>query len=542
MSKLQTCINAVSKAHCNGPFFNLRDRKVLQFIGVPLIKFTCLCNPTLRGRGQQAELSSEPNQPHQESWSSSRCKSQCNKEIGSFDRNLGFVSKNTELLDLPEGLAIDMDNANTYLRTAEAIARSGRHNYEGLRIPLTSGFDSTFLKENIDQYHDKQLMDYIRFGFPLNIDPNKCISTNATTNHASANNFPEAVAEYIDTELKHGTLIGPFIHPPYDTFTWSPLMTRPKEKGRRVILDLSYGDNSVNKATSRDHYDNVEFQLKLPNLDVLIPHLERLGPHARLFKVDISRAFRNVRIDPADALRLGICWHDRYYLDRNLPFGAVHGTAIFQRITDFIRFLMAQHGFTVYNYIDDMYACIHEHTAQQAFESLQDIILSLGLPLNEKKVLPPAKSMSIMGILVDVDKRTFSIPREKLNEIYEECARTMLKSQLAKKEFQSLLGKLLYISRCIQGSRIFMNRMLQLLRDMKDADYIILDENFFRDLNWFVSFLYTFNGVVKFRRDPVSVHAHVDATLVRLGGGLRQDSLLSTHTTRIDRSVFHNAL
>ena len=131
-------------------------------------------------------------------------------------------------------------------------------------------------------------------------------------------------------------------------------MTRPKEKGRRVILDLSYGDNSVNKATSRDHYDNVEFQLKLPNLDVLIPHLERLGPHARVFKVDISRAFRNVRIDPADALRLRICWQDRYYLDRNLPFGAVHGTAIFQRITDFIRFLMAQQGFTVYNYIDDI--------------------------------------------------------------------------------------------------------------------------------------------------------------------------------------------
>ena len=212
--KLQTCINVVSKAHCNGPFLNLRDRKVLQFIGVPLIKFSCLCNPTLRGRGQQSELIRESNQPHQESWSSSRSKSQCNKDICSFDRNLGFVCKNTELLDLPEGLAIDMDNANTYFITAEAIARSGRHNYKGLRIPLTSGFDWTFLKHNMEHYHDKQLMDYIRFGFPLNIDPTNGISTNATTNHASANKFPEAVSEYIDTELKHGTLIGPFDHPP----------------------------------------------------------------------------------------------------------------------------------------------------------------------------------------------------------------------------------------------------------------------------------------------------------------------------------------
>ena len=390
-------------------------------------------------------------------------------------------------------------------------------------------------------------MDYIRFGFPLNIDPINNISSNATANHASANKFPEAVSEYIETELKHGALIGPFDYPPHENFTWSPLMTRPKEKGRRVILDLSYGDNSVNKATSRDHFDNVQFQLKLPNLDVLIPHLERLGSHARLFKVDISRAFRNVRIDPADSLHLGICWQDKYYLDQNLPFGAVHGTAIFQRITDFIRFLMAQKGFTVYNYIDDMYSCIHQDKAQQAFELLQEIIVNLGLPLNEKKVLAPAKSMSIMGILVDIDERTFSIPRGKLNEIYEECARTMLKSQLAKKELQSLLGKLLYISRCIQGSRIFMNRMLQALRDMKDADYISLSESFFRDLAWFVSFLHTFNGVVTFRRAPVSVHAHVDATFVRLGGGggggLWQGSIFSTHTTRVDDwSLFDNAL
>ena len=518
MFKLHTCINVVLKAHLNGPFMNLKDRKVLHFTGVPLIKLNCSCNPTLRGRGQLSELTRELSGPHQESWSSVWSKSELNKHNFSFDRNLGFVSKNTELVDLPENLAIDMDNANTYLKAAEAIARSGRHNYEGLRIRLTSGFDWTLLKHNIDNYHDKQLVDYIRFGFPLNIDPTNYICSNAMVNHASANKFPEAVSEYIDTELKHGALIGPFDNPPHGNFTWSPLMTRPKEKGRRVILDLSYGDNSVNKATSRDHFDNVQFQLKLPNLDVLIPHLERLGSHARLFKVDISRAFRNIRIDPADSLHLGIYWQDRFYLDRNLPFGAVHGTAIFQRIMDFIRFLMAQNGFTVYNYIDDMYACIHADKAQEAFKLLQDIIVNLGLPLNENKVLAPAKSMSIMGILVDVDKRTFSIPREKLDEIYDECARTMLKSQLAKKELQSLLGKLLYISCCVQGCRTFMNRMLQTLRDMKDADYISPSESFFRDLAWFVAFLYTFNGVVYFRRDPVSVHAHVDATLVHLGG------------------------
>ena len=73
-------------------------------------------------------------------------------------------------------------------------------------------------------------------------------------------------------------------------------------------MDLSFGDCSVNKATCIDHYDHTPFNLKLPHLDAMIPQLEQLGHEARLFKVDISRAFRNVRIDLGDALHLGIKW------------------------------------------------------------------------------------------------------------------------------------------------------------------------------------------------------------------------------------------
>ena len=87
-------------------------------------------------------------------------------------------------------------------------------------------------------------------------------------------------------------------------------------------------------------YDCLPFTLKFPNLDSVLPQLEKLDQDACLFKVDISRTFRNVRIDPGDAVHLGIYWNNQFYLDKNLAFGAVHGTAIFQRMTDFVRFLM----------------------------------------------------------------------------------------------------------------------------------------------------------------------------------------------------------
>ena len=210
-----------------------------------------------------------------------------NKRTPAFDRNLGFVSSDTEHKKLPSCSPFDMDNTNTYLKVADAVVKSGHHNYEGLRIPLSSGLNWDFLQKNMEEYHDKQLMDYIRFGFPLNINRDAQVENNTVKNHASARNFPEAISDYITIELMFGALIDPFDQPPHENFTWSPLMTWPKDQGRRVILDFSYGDYSVNKATWADQFDDRGFQLKLLHLDMLLPHLEQLGPKASLFKVGI---------------------------------------------------------------------------------------------------------------------------------------------------------------------------------------------------------------------------------------------------------------
>ena len=164
-----------------------------------------------------------------------------------------------------------------------------------------------------------------------------------------------------------------------------------------------------------------------------------------MFKVDVARAFRNVRIDPGDAIHLGIRWRDQYFLDKNLAFGAIHGTAIFQRITDLVRYLMAKQGFVVHNYIDDIYAVCHRHHVNKAYETLKKILTSMGLPLNLKKVFSLCTKLNIIGITVDINTRTFSIAPEKIADIMRECVLMFLRDRFTKRELQSLLGKLLYI-------------------------------------------------------------------------------------------------
>ena len=46
-----------------------------------------------------------------------------------------------------------------------------------------------------------------------------------------------------------------------------------------------------------------------------------LGKGAKLAKIDIAHAYRNVPVHPADRPLLGMQWKDGIYIDTTLPFG-----------------------------------------------------------------------------------------------------------------------------------------------------------------------------------------------------------------------------
>ena len=98
------------------------------------------------------------------------------------------------------------------------------------------------------------------------------------------------------------------------------------------------------------------------------------------------------------------------------------------------------------------------------------------------------------------------------------CKNWETKTYCSKNQLQSLLGSLLYITKCVKPARIFLNRILQLLKDNFENTKILLTTEFFKDLAWFNAFLSQFNGITyydqKFSRIPV----HLDASLIGLGG------------------------
>ena len=140
-------------------------------------------------------------------------------------------------------------------------------------------------------------------------------------NHASAIQYVDQIDHYISEELAYRAIYSPFEQLPFPVHI-SPLMTRPKQNSdkRRTIMDLSWPKGaSINNAIHKFKYLDTYFSLSYPSIDHIVHHVKKLGPCSLLYKVDISRDSRHLRIDPGDIDLLGIL-HNQLFLDRSLPF------------------------------------------------------------------------------------------------------------------------------------------------------------------------------------------------------------------------------
>ena len=122
--------------------------------------------------------------------------------------------------------------------------------------------------------------------------------------------FKDHVDHYIKTEKEHGAILGPFKDPPFPLHT-SPFLTREKSNStnRRVIVDLSWPlGKAVHDAVHPDKYLELVFLLTLPTIDDIIKGVKKFGKNCNLAKVDISRTFKHIPIDPRDLEYLGLFW------------------------------------------------------------------------------------------------------------------------------------------------------------------------------------------------------------------------------------------
>ena len=106
---------------------------------------------------------------------------------------------------------------------------------------MPSGLHIPAWRERLTSYHDKQLCDFLEFGWPIGYTK-PSPPQSSSKNHGSALACPDIIDAFLAKECSLGATCGPFSANPLATpLITSPLQIATSRFGKpRVVLDLSF--------------------------------------------------------------------------------------------------------------------------------------------------------------------------------------------------------------------------------------------------------------------------------------------------------------
>ncbi|XP_069131661.1 LOW QUALITY PROTEIN: uncharacterized protein [Argopecten irradians] len=359
-----------------------------------------------------------------------------------------------------------------------------------IRGPLRIEEWSRLLDE--DDFDRDYILEGVKHGFKLLESNLESISTVEADNYSSCTKYFDLVEKQIKHELLHGN---------YKVTRQKPTIISalgaiPKSSSKvRLIHDAS----RPSKLSLNDHILS-DCSCEYMDLREATKHIT---PGCYMAKVDLSNAYRSVPIHPSNYTATGLKWtfsgetQPTYMYDCRLPFGVSKSPQIFQRLSSAVcRILKSKYGFRVISYLDDF--LIMEHSFDrclQALNTLIRVLRKLGFSINWSKVEGPTTRILFLGIVIDSETMTFSLPQDKLNHFACLLQSYVSKKRASKKQLETLCGKLSWAAQVICGGRTFLRRIISMKNAMADTHHkALLSPGFFKDLEWWLSFLHFFNG------------------------------------------------
>ena len=404
----------------------------------------------------------------------------------------------------------------------DRVVGCARYNHQGARVRVPSGLCIPAWQKYLEGYPDSGLVEFLEFGWPINYRQSNGL-VEAEDNHPSALQHREHIDHYIRVELGFGALAGPFDGPPVAYFHRSPLMTRVKRDSdhRRVIMDLSWPDGySINDGVDAAEYLDGPGRVKLPTSDYMVDRLLLLGEGAFMYKSDLARGYRQLRVDPWDWPLLGFCHEGKYYMDLCPPFGLRTAAMCMQRTSEAVCYVHGQRGFVSKPYLDDFGGAEADcERAQLALTTLQGIFDDLGLVEASHKVCHPAQCMVWLGIEYNSLNMTMKIPPGKMAEIGEILESWRGRNSASARQMQSLLGLLQFVASVSPPARVFTNRMLENLREAPKRGQESLSLGFKKDLKFFLDLWPQYNGIRIIKKELVECQEEMELDACLSGCG-----------------------
>jgi len=367
-----------------------------------------------------------------------------------------------------------------------------RHLVGGLPSPLKLPAWEIELEGDVD--HDF-LLEGVKYGFKI-VDNDNEISSYECHNYGSA--LESASKSKMDALIKHEVsdgLLQPVVVKPKCVHAIGCV---PKENGGiRPITDCSKPDKcAINNYMTLEKFKfkSVDDAAKLMSQDCWFA------------VIDLSKAYRTVPIHEDHWALQGLKWGDQYYVDTRLCFGLRCAPSIFNRMSSFIVRCMARHGYDfIVHYLDD-FCIVHKNPnmVREAQQALISLLHTLGFSISWPKVISPTQVVKFLGIILDSTCLELRLPDGKLEALIALLKDFLKMKQASKRQLQSLCGTLAHCATVVKGGRTFSRRVIDLTNSLRQWHHKTrLNEDFKKDICWWLSFVKVFNGKAKVLRPDI---------------------------------------
>ena len=280
-------------------------------------------------------------------------------------------------------------------------------------------------------------------------------------------------------------------------FHVSPIGVIPKSDGGwRLITHLSYpAGSSIN-----DGIDDELCSVEYTKFDKVADMVFSLEPGALMAKRDIKSAFCLLPIHPGDFHLLGICFQNKFYIDKCLPMGCKISCKLFEEFSTFLNWLVIfiSKKKSTDHYLDDFIFCgqAHSNDCKILVSTFENICTDLAIPVAHEKSVGPTTKMVFLGLVIDSDEMTIKIPQQKIDLLLSTLLVLVKQKRVSGRELESLIGMLNFFGKAIRSSRAFLRRFYDRLMGIKKTFYKVrISASLREDMYMWISFLVNHNGI-----------------------------------------------
>ena len=136
---------------------------------------------------------------------------------------------------------------------------------------------------------------------------------------------------------------------------------------------------------------------------------------------------------------------------------------------------------------------------------MQSLFSELGVPLAVDKTVGPSTKVTYLGIEIDSVAQSVKLPDDKYSKLMSLLQDWTVKKKCTKRELLSLIGSLSFACKVVKPGRMFLRRLIDLSTSVQKLHHHInVNSDSRADIQWWIDFLPSWNGIAYIQSTPVT--------------------------------------